>query len=138
MVGTAGVVGGTWLPPPHPAKPIARLTSTIAVGVFCLICCMTASSSLISFIVSVVASGAHRVSRHVIGNRSAQGVCAYARGSEVNAAKDAGVDDFRYRFREARIRTNARTYFGGDGKRCVLSKRGGKDERGCSTQRGMS
>src|SRR5882762_7522385 len=96
------------------------------------------SPNLIFLIVSVVASRTHRVSGHVISHCSAQPICAHAAGSEMNAAKDAGIDDFRCRLREIRIRTSARTYLRGDAKRCILSKRGAKDESRCSTHRGMS
>jgi len=94
--------------------------------------------SLIFFIVSVVASRAHRVFRHVIRHSSTQRICAHARGSEVNAAKDARIGDFRHRVRETRKRTSARTHIRGDAKRCVLSKRGGEDERRRTTHCGMT
>ena len=86
--------------------------------------------SLIFFIVSVVASRTHRVPGHVIRHSSAQRICAHARGSEVNAAKDARIGDFRHRVRETRKRMSAWTHIRGDTKSCVLSKRSGKDERG--------
>src|SRR6202035_5159282 len=94
--------------------------------------------SLIFFIVSVVASRAHRVFRHVIRHSSTQRICAHARGPQVNAAKDARIGDFRHRVRETRKRTSARTYLRGDAKRRILSKRGAEDERGRTTQRGMA
>ena len=56
----------------------------------------------------------------------------------MNAAKDARIGDFRNRVRETRKRTSARTRIRGDAKRCVLSKRGGEDERGRTTHRGMA
>src|SRR4029077_8971320 len=84
---------------------------------------------LVSFVVSVVALLTHRVSRHVIRHSSTQRICAHATGSEVNAAKDARIGDFRYRVREIMKRASSvRAYFGGETKVCVLSKRGGKDE----------
>lgn len=85
---------------------------------------------LILFIVSIVASRTHRVSRYVIRYSSTQRICAYARGSEVDTSKNARIGDFRYRVRETRKRTSARTYIRRDAKRCVLSKRCAKDERG--------
>jgi hypothetical protein len=81
-------------------------------------------------IVLIVAPFAHRVSRHVVRYRSTERVCAHAAGSEMNAAKDACIGDFRYRIRETRKRTSARTYIRGDAKRRVISERGGEDERG--------
>src|SRR6267142_1774422 len=88
----------------------------------------TEALRLVPFIVSVVVTRTHRVPRHIIRHRSAQPICAQAAGSEVNAAKNARVDDFRCRLREARIGTSARAYLRGDGERGVLSKRGSKDE----------
>src|ERR1700685_3266461 len=91
---------------------------------------ITERSGLIFVIVSVVASLTHRVSRHVIRHSSTQRICTHAAGSEVNAAKHARIGDFRYRIRETRKRTSARTYIRGDAKRRVISERGGEDERG--------
>jgi hypothetical protein len=47
------------------------------------------------FIVSVVVSGAHRVSRHVIRHSSTQRISAQTAGPEVDAPKDARIGDFR-------------------------------------------
>src|SRR5580704_13915543 len=96
------------------------------------------SLGLVFVVVSVIASRMHGVSRYVIRHGSAKRICADAAGSEVNAAEDACIGDFRYRVREARKRSSARTYIGGHGKRGVLSKRGGEDERGRTTNRGMA
>jgi hypothetical protein len=43
----------------------------------------------------IVASRTHRVSRHVICHGCAQRISAQAAGSEVDAAKDARIGDFR-------------------------------------------
>ena len=43
---------------------------------------------------SVVASRTHRVLGHVIRHRPAQRICAHARGSEMNPAKNARIRDF--------------------------------------------
>src|ERR1700730_7554333 len=104
LAGAVEVDEGAWPPPPPPAKAIARLIDAKRPSfVLFLIRCMTASLGLILVVVSVVASGAQGVSRYIIGHDSAQPICAHTAGSEVNAAKDARIGDFRGRFREAGI-----------------------------------
>src|SRR5438445_7720104 len=83
--------------------------------------------NLIFLVVSLVAPRTHRMSRYVIRHSSAQRIRTQARRPEVNAAKHARIDDFRYRLREARKRSSTRTYLRRDAKRCVLSKHGGKE-----------
>jgi hypothetical protein len=56
--------------------------------------------------------------------------CQGATASEVNAAKDAHIGDFRYRFGETRVSTSPWAYLGGGAEGSVLSKRGGKDLKG--------
>jgi hypothetical protein len=55
---------------------------------------------IVSVVVPVVASLTHRVSRNVIRHSSAERIGAHAAGSEVNAAKDARISNFRYCVRE--------------------------------------
>ena len=73
------------------------------------------------------ASLAHRFGCHL----------AHARGSEMNPAKNARIRDFGDRARETRKRACAGTYIRGDRKCRIVSKRGGEDERGGATHRGM-
>jgi hypothetical protein len=61
-----------------------------------------ASFALIVFVVSVVFTArSHRVSRYITCYGLTQRICAHAAGTEVNAAEDAGIDDFRCGVREA-------------------------------------
>src|ERR1700693_5053967 len=76
--------------------------------------------------------------RYVICHISAQHVSAHAGYSKVNASEDARVGDLRYCVRETSKRTSSGTHIRRDGKRRILSKRGGEDERSRATHRGMA
>src|SRR5580692_2112407 len=87
--------------------------------------------------VLIVASRPQQVSRHVIGNSSTQRIPAGATASEVNAAKNACVRDFRDGLGKIRIGTSTWTYLGGDAEGGVFSKEVSKDERRSPTEAGM-
>jgi len=71
-------------------------------------------------------------------NSSTQRVPAGATASEVNAAEDARIGDFRYRFGKTRIGTSSTwAYLGRDAEGGVLSKGSSQDERGGATVGGM-
>ena len=85
----------------------------------------------------IVISRAHDMPRDEIRHVPSQRVAEFAGSTEVDTAEDASVSDFCNGAGETGERTSAGTGFGGDGKRRIVSKPGGEDQRRRAANRGM-